>query len=78
MTSDDRRKNSIFASLRRQVVTKPDGRYLIYYDSADETASDPDANSPPPTHRGPAQAAWSPEGGPVDSRDNEGDDAPDV
>ena len=61
----DGRHNEVFARLRPDVVTKPDGRYVIYYSLE---RNHPDRTGEAPAHRPPtpAQQPWSPETGPVD------------
>jgi hypothetical protein len=61
-----------FARLRTEVVTKDDGRYLIYY-SWPEEPGDADGHGthesdPPGINRGPHPPTepWTPHGGPVD------------
>ena len=60
----DGEENATFAHLKTDVVTKDDGRYLIYYswpDDADEGAAPENTR---PAH--PAPEPWTPEGGPAD------------
>lgn len=53
-----------FARLHPEVVTKEDGRYLIYYSWPDEhdEAGSPDARRAP----SPPAEPWSPQAGPAD------------
>ncbi len=65
--SGGRARNRAIEALREEVVTKDDGRYLIYYSwpqaEADQAPGavehDGDASRPP-------QRPWSPEAGPSD------------
>ena len=54
-----------FAQLQTEVVTKPDGRYLIYYSWPDDQDEEPDAaESSRAPH--PQTEPWSPQAGPAD------------
>jgi hypothetical protein len=69
----DNEQNVTFAHSVPDVVTKPDGRYLIYYswpglEGEEAAAVDSDEARHGSRHepRGPDQRPWSPEGGPAD------------
>jgi hypothetical protein len=64
MMAPDEQENATFAQLRTDVVTKDDGRYLIYYSWPEEEDEDDAPESARPQH--PAPEPWSPEGGPAD------------
>jgi hypothetical protein len=70
MSADDAVQNPVFANLRAEVVTKSDGRYLIYYSSKDRTHEAQAATS---TERKatPAQGPWTPETGPAEGDDRD-------
>lgn len=72
-------RNLTFAHIHPEVVTKPDGRYLIYYswpseldgDVGDEDAAETDRRNrggatTEKRARQPTPQPWSPQGGPAD------------
>ncbi len=73
MMAPDDKENATFAHTRADMVTKPDGRYLIYYAwpnlDDEQEGADPDtepSSSSGDYSRGPDQQPWSPQGGPPD------------
>jgi len=70
MTQPADEQNETFAHTEPDVVTKPDGRYLIYYSWPGLDDDEPDVSSSgQPSDlrsRSPDQRPWSPEGGPAD------------
>lgn len=68
----DEERNATFRHTRAEVVTKLDGRYLLYYSwpgLADEAAGTDSDEAPQVSReqpRGPDQQPWSPQGGPPD------------
>jgi hypothetical protein len=57
--------DATLANLRVEIVTKPDGRYLIYYSWPDE-ANDTDGRAAADGAGQPEQEPWNPEAGPAD------------
>ena len=70
MTPPEGPRKADSVHFRTEVVTKGDGRYLIYYSWPDDAspAGDPDSDATAPAQpaEAPDQAPWSPETGPVD------------
>lgn len=66
----DRSRNPGFERLKVDAVTKPDGRYLLYYSWPDDPTAEADEGGPLAQTPGSRQQPWTPEGGPAD------DDAP--
>jgi hypothetical protein len=66
MTAPGRPRNRTYVRLRTDVVTKPDGRYLIYYSWPDDTPAGGETASNRSQPEPPQQAPWSPETGPAD------------
>lgn len=67
-TNDDRPQtvgsNEAFSSFKAEVVTKDDGRYLIYYSWPDASDDDPEPDAERKPH--PQPQPWVPETGPSD------------
>jgi hypothetical protein len=84
MMTDAERRNLTFGRLRTDVVTKPDGRYLVYYtwptaDGATAEPADSDVYEQPVSAAGANEATRSPtrpwisEGGPPDEAEDTDD-----
>ncbi len=61
MTSPDRPRKADSVQFRTDVVTKSDGRYLIYYSWPGDADHPPDGPGAGRTHDAPGQRPWSPE-----------------
>lgn len=60
------RRNRLMEQMRMELVTKEDGRYLIYYSWPDDQAAEHEARSEAAAAERPPQQPWSPETGPTD------------
>jgi hypothetical protein len=64
MMRPDETEHATFAQLHPDVVTKEDGRYLVYYSWPDDE-EEPDATGPGRTAH-PQPEPWTPQAGPAD------------
>jgi hypothetical protein len=73
MSSAEAPANRLLSTLRREVVTKDDGRYLVYYSwpaeaALDDTGAEERADAARPEHRpAPPLAPWTSH--PAETRD---------
>lgn len=65
MTTSNESRSAI-RQFQAELVTKEDGRYLIYYSWPDEESRDYGGDGEAVGQEVPQQALWSPEAGPTD------------